>query len=279
MSGPSATASPAEGNPARVLGRGSMLLMTKKQLHWIILLLLGVFSLPLVARADGKLHEQEGVVVVRSAVLRWEPFKDSQLYATAERGQHFRIYGEKNGYYLTMVTDNDPTRTFNKWIPDWMLRIVPLSRRGLIPTVHRVSSKHLGHVPAPTSSTRQTYRLSPALDYNERVSIAETQNAWYKVKECGGCVHFHDAAVISGQFGAEVAIDGAIFKPTSKPIEVTFLVTVWDVTGKILARDNVSVFGVNADGGSYALTGPLIIEGGASAAYCSIKYQNAWTRK
>ena len=256
-----------------------MLLMTKKQSRWIILLLLTVFSLPSIAKADENVHVQEGVVVVKSAIVRWAPFKDAQLYATAERGQHFRIYGTKNGYYLTMVLDNDPTRTFNKWIPDWMLRIVPLSSKGLRPIVHRASPKYLSHASAPTASTRQTYRLAPALDYDEKVSIAETQNQWYKVKECGGCIHFHDAAVINSQFSAEVSVDGAIFKPTSKPVEVVFVVTVWDGTGQIMARDNVSVFGVNANGGNYALTGPFVMADASSAAYCSIKYQNAWTRE
>ena len=252
--------------------------MIKKQSACIVLFLLGLMFLSKTSSATEKTHQQEAVVIVKNAVLRWEPSKSSQLYATAARGQHFRIYDQKNGYYLTMVPDIDASRSFFKWIPDWMLRIVPLSTKGLFPVIQRVNPKSSSFSLARTP-IRQTYRLAPALDYDAKINIASTQTQWYKVKECGGCVHFSNAAIINNQFSAEIAIDGVILKPTSKSIEIIFLVTIWNASGKVLARDNVPIFGVNSDGGSYALSGPQILENASSAAYCSIKYQNAWTTK
>lgn len=112
--------------------------------------------------------------------------------------------------------------------------------------------------------------------YTGTVAISATQGQWWKVEDTGGSVRFKDAAIIQNQFSAEIAVGSSLLKLTPKPVTLDFLVTVYDLDKKPIARDTVSVYTVSAAGGDYPLNG-LFVTG--SPAFCSIKFESAWTAK
>lgn len=211
-----------------------------------------------------------GRTIVKQAILRSAPSKSGDVIKRVPFDSMVWIVADTQGYYLCR---GPQAKRF--YVSKWMVKVVP----GTImsPLFHHWA-KPVIHLPQYLPPKRTTYSLSPAQDYGGRVSFADTQNKWWKVENSSGYVHFRNVGVANNQFSAEVAIDGTIFKPTSKPIEVHFLVSIFGSDGNLVARDQVSVSDVASDGGEYAIVGPFVNTiSPISPVYCSIKYSGAWT--
>ncbi len=249
-----------------------------------------------------------GTISIKSAPVRVRPSKTAAERVRLWRGDKVIALSERNGYYDVFTMFYEPGDTNKKpmegWLPKWAVRLHPSG--GKIPTF-QISELDIHHIPddilrqaalgqqpsdinAPASHAntpapfsppvRRTYHLLPADAYTGRVALSDTQGKWWKAEECGGCIHFKDAAIISDEFSAEVAIDGAIIKQTARPVRVDLVVTVYDMDKKPIARDTVSIYNVDSDGGDYTLSGPSVFpRGDEQAAYCSIKLSGIWMPK
>lgn len=212
-----------------------------------------------------------GVIIVKNAPLRTAPAKNAKPlivgpggYTSLHKGANVDIIGEKAGYY-EIYTDDGPS-----YIAKWMIKSFPVRHTGKI---------HRG--PHEQDTARHTYKLPPAIDFPDKVPLFLTKDGWFKVKDSGGYIHFKGATVTQGQFSADIAIDGGIIKPTTKPVRVDFAVTVYDQDEGVIARGKVSIDDVNADGGSYVLTGPTVLQDSNDEKpyYCDIHLAGIWTTK
>ncbi len=254
-------------------------------------LVLGVINwLLFVSAAYSEPFTAPAITTINNAVLRRGPEKSSVLIALMPKGYLVYIEKKQNGYFKVETSHTWNHKTIVGWVPDWQLAKVSIKTANSIyqtPAVQKTDGSGFKIINPPSGPTlpssspsdgKQSYQISPALGYDNYISFINTRNQWYKVQASGGYVHFRGAAYTQGKFSANLAINGAFFAPTSKPITVNLSVTLFDAKGNVVGREQDTVYSVADTGGEYTLIGEYS-DITPDPVACSIQYNGAWTSK